>query len=283
MNIKHTNKPSAARQVGGRAQQVQESGPAAPAGARAVPQKENYALWVDVVKDLRRCIESGVYRVGATLPTELELCDIYGVSRFTIRAALKALQEQGIVSRRRNAGTRVEASEFHNLFSESPTSIEDLALYRSDHPRKFVSVQTVIANRALAVLLSCPLGEEWVHLSFVRMAEDDPAQGESWIDVYIRPEFEDVVQYVRKNPRILTSMLLEQRHNVRIAAIQQQISAISCSNELARQLGAKRGDAVLRIRRRYIDNESRIVEISVTSFVAHRYRHTTILRRSDSF
>jgi GntR family transcriptional regulator len=283
MNTKHTNKSNAARQIASKAQHAQESSHVALAGTRATPQKESSALWVDVVRDLRRCIESRVYRVGATLPTELELCDIYGVSRFTIRAALKALQEQGIISRRRNTGTRVEACEFPNLFSESPTSIEDLALYRSDHPRKFVSAQTVIANRALATLLSCPLGDEWVHLSFVRMAEDDPTQGESWIDVYIRPEFENVVQDARKNPRILTSMLLERRHNVRIAAIQQQISAILCSNELATQLGAKRGDAVLRIRRRYIDDESRVVEVSVTSFAAHRYRHTTILRRSDSF
>lgn len=247
-----------------------------------MPAKESKNLWVDVVRDLRRRIESGKYRVGTVLPTEMELCDIYGVSRFTVRAALKVLQEQGIVSRRRNAGTRVEAAEFAERFSALPASIDELALYGSDHPRKFVSARRINANAALAALLGCKAGDKWVHLGFVRMSNEAPTQRHSWIDVYIRPEFEDVVDDVKANPRILTSMLIEQKHKVRIAAIQQQIGAVPCTAALARQVGADAGDAALQILRHYVDDTGRIVEVSVTSFAGERYRHTTTLRRAES-
>ncbi|HLS89952.1 MAG TPA: GntR family transcriptional regulator [Limnochordia bacterium] len=60
------------------------------------------------VKDaLQRQIENGVYGPGQPIPTELELCEQYGVSRHTVRQALAKLVQEGVVYRIPGKGTFV--------------------------------------------------------------------------------------------------------------------------------------------------------------------------------
>ena len=62
-----------------------------------------------VADDLTKRIGSGKYPVGAYLPTEMELCRQYGISRHTVREALRQLRDAGLISRRRRIGTEVVA------------------------------------------------------------------------------------------------------------------------------------------------------------------------------
>ncbi|MCP8939656.1 FadR family transcriptional regulator [Alsobacter sp. SYSU M60028] len=64
-------------------------------------------LGTQVAALLGRRIVSGELEPGATLPTEAELCDRYGVSRTTIRDALKRLHGKGLIVGTARAGTRV--------------------------------------------------------------------------------------------------------------------------------------------------------------------------------
>ena len=45
--------------------------------------------------------------VGSMLPRELELCKSEGVSRFTVRAAMKKLESAGLIRRTPHVGTMV--------------------------------------------------------------------------------------------------------------------------------------------------------------------------------
>ena len=65
----------------------------------------NPTRYSTVAKDLMQAIASGRYPVGSLLPTEFELCDLYDVSRHTVRAAINQLLNQGLVSRRKRVGT----------------------------------------------------------------------------------------------------------------------------------------------------------------------------------
>ena len=56
--------------------------------------------YATVAKVLSEAIGTGRYPVGSVLPNELELAVEFGVSRSTIRAALRELQVSGLVSRK---------------------------------------------------------------------------------------------------------------------------------------------------------------------------------------
>ncbi|HET7560014.1 MAG TPA: FCD domain-containing protein [Limnochordia bacterium] len=58
-----------------------------------------------VIERIRHGLFSGDLKPGDQLPTELELCELWGVSRTPIREAVKILQYMGIVEIRRSEGT----------------------------------------------------------------------------------------------------------------------------------------------------------------------------------
>ena len=67
-------------------------------------RKTRYA---EVAVHLERQIAAGDFASGTLLPTEAALCETYGISRFTARAALKSLAEKGLIERRQGRGSVV--------------------------------------------------------------------------------------------------------------------------------------------------------------------------------
>lgn len=67
-------------------------------------------LWQAISRSLRDAITARHYLPGDRLPTEAALAERFGVNRHTVRRALRALAEEGLVRSRRGAGTFVAAS-----------------------------------------------------------------------------------------------------------------------------------------------------------------------------
>lgn len=65
------------------------------------------AIWSAIAATLTEEIAAGHYRPGARLPTEAALAARFGVNRHTVRHALAALAEQGLVHSRQGAGVFV--------------------------------------------------------------------------------------------------------------------------------------------------------------------------------
>ncbi|MFI6325986.1 GntR family transcriptional regulator [Nonomuraea sp. NPDC050556] len=65
------------------------------------------SLYQQVASELRRAIYSGDLGPGAQLPTEADLMQVHGVSRNTIRLALGALVNEGLITRAPKRGTIV--------------------------------------------------------------------------------------------------------------------------------------------------------------------------------
>lgn len=64
-------------------------------------------LYSQVENNLRQQIISGELGVGEKIPTELELCERYSVSRITVRRAVQNLVDEGLIYRLRGKGSFV--------------------------------------------------------------------------------------------------------------------------------------------------------------------------------
>ena len=62
--------------------------------------------YMALAEALRARIAGGDPAIGELLPTEHALCETYGVSRHTVREALRLLAESGLIARRRGGGHR---------------------------------------------------------------------------------------------------------------------------------------------------------------------------------
>src|ERR1700759_5814636 len=67
------------------------------------------ALWRQVADGVGRGIADGRYVAGERLRGETEIAETYRVNRHTVRRALAALAERGLVRAERGSGTYVEA------------------------------------------------------------------------------------------------------------------------------------------------------------------------------
>lgn len=73
-------------------------------------------MWLSIYEQLNESIANGAFAVGERLPTEAALANRFGANRHTIRRALNALQENGVVYSRRGSGTFVaERSTVYKL------------------------------------------------------------------------------------------------------------------------------------------------------------------------
>lgn len=80
---------------------------------------KRYSLSRQIADSLEEKIESGEYAVGAKIPPEAELMQTFGVSRNTIREAVKALASSGVLEVRQGDGTYVRSSNrFHAHMSQ---------------------------------------------------------------------------------------------------------------------------------------------------------------------
>jgi GntR family transcriptional regulator len=78
--------------------------------------REGRSSLVDVAEDaLRRWLATGRHRPGERLPPEQELSGRLGISRGTLRTALRRLEESGEIVRRQGSGTFVGATSSSNL------------------------------------------------------------------------------------------------------------------------------------------------------------------------
>ena len=76
---------------------------------KQINRESQIPLYKQLIRDMRSDIENGRYKLGSRIPTEPELCESYGVSRITVRNAIHALTEEGILTRKQGKGTFVSA------------------------------------------------------------------------------------------------------------------------------------------------------------------------------
>lgn len=228
--------------------------------------------YIRLAQHLTEGIVQGRYPLGTLLPTELQLCELYGTSRHTVRAALNELQQLGLVSRRKNVGTRVVATQVRNGFRPTLASLDDLVQFGEEHTRVVQDVEICKASGPLAEMLGCQPGERWLRISSLRLQSGKRTVPIGWTDVYVAPAYAEIADEVKAQPDTLISTLIERRYGRRIAEIHQEICACALTDErMARALRIAPGSAALKIVRRYLDAGGQAFEISVTIHPAERF------------
>lgn len=235
----------------------------------------------DISRHLTDAITSGHFAVGALLPTELELCEHYKTSRHTVRAALAELQRLGLVSRRKNVGTRVEATKPRDTFRPTLASVDDLVHFGTEHLRQVQSIEEVAVPAPVATDLGCASGARWLRISSLRLDGGADSEPIGWTDVYVDPAYADIGELVRASPETLVSSLIAERYDRQIAEIHQDVRADAVKDPvMARALRVAQGAAALKIVRRYMDADGQTFEVSVSVHPADRFSVSMRLQRS---
>ncbi|WP_347860578.1 GntR family transcriptional regulator [Salimicrobium sp. PL1-032A] len=80
-------------------------------------------LYLQVIEQLKKDIKGGLYKEREKLPSEFQLSKKLGVSRATLREALRILEEENLVTRRHGVGTFVNPKPLFSAGIEELDSV----------------------------------------------------------------------------------------------------------------------------------------------------------------
>jgi GntR family transcriptional regulator len=243
----------------------------------AINVKSNDPLYLQVVHALKDEIVSGVYPVGAQLPTEEDLCTRFSVSRYTVREALRRLREDGLVSSRQGAGTIVVPPRPSESFVHEVMSINDLVAFATGVRFAIETIEMVTADDKLALRIGVASGDQWLSVRGFRHT-DGSELPVCWTEVYINREFAAVGRLLQRHTGPIFH-LIEDLFGQSIVEVHQEIAAALISPKLADGLKVKAGTTSLEVQRTYKLASGKIAQIAINTHPAPRFRHAMTMRR----
>jgi GntR family transcriptional regulator len=126
------------------------------------------------VQALQEAIQQGRFAPGSQLPPEMELLQMLGVSRTTLREALRILEEQRLIRKRRGLGTFVMERAIIKDMSLNFGITEMISQAGYAPGTRDFNIQQERASKGIAEKLQITDGSPLVVIERVRTANDVP-------------------------------------------------------------------------------------------------------------
>jgi DNA-binding GntR family transcriptional regulator len=231
----------------------------------------------DEVRDAveQELILSGAVPPGARLPTEAELCDRYGVSRITVRAALRSLQDAGYISTRQGKGSTVlPRPETIMSGIDQLCSFETFAAKQSQAVESAdVEIEEIRLDVHEAGKLGVPAGTPALAIRRTKLYGGTKV---GWIADYVP---DGVLPFPVLAAEFAGSVLdvLLAHHELEVDHSDCELRAVALTGDLAHQLDVRTGTAALLIDELTRTSSGRIIDWSQAWLLPEHFRF--LLRR----
>lgn len=210
---------------------------------------------------------------GQQFPTEQALCAEFGVSRETIREALRVLEEDGLISRHPGRGSFVLHPPRQRSERRLTGPVEDFSELHFDTEARVLDAGAIVATGELREAMQLSANDSPLYrISRLRTFEGQPL---ALHDAFLPPELGGKVAALDLRR---TSILheLQVTLGMRCAEEYQRIEAVSADAPLARLLDVMLGAPLLQITRR-IKAGHDLTVLFRSQFRSDRYYYTVDL------
>ncbi len=150
------------------------------------------ATYKEVKSDILAKIVKGDWGPGFLVPNEVDLAVTYGCARATVNRAMRELADDGIIERRRKAGTRVRMTPVRQARFDIPIVRDEVEEKGADYRYSLVSREVDIAPDWLRARIQLPAGGKALHLICMHYADGIPYEHEDrWINLSALPMAEE--------------------------------------------------------------------------------------------
>lgn len=212
---------------------------------------------------------------GQRLPSEPELAKQLGVSRATLREAMRSFETQGLIRRRQGSGTfvvgKVQALDGGLEVLESLETIskrQGLEVSVSN-----LSIESVSADADLAASLNVSAGAKLTRVRRVIRADSRPV-------AYLVDTLPEEVLQTKDLPSDFHGSVLDflLGRGDPLTTSRANVSAIGATADVAKPLEIQRGDVLLHFHAQLFNKEGKVVDYSLSYFIPG-YFHFHIMRR----
>jgi GntR family transcriptional regulator len=219
--------------------------------------RDDTPRYMQILSVLHHRVESGEYPLEERLPTESELCDEFGASRFTVREALRRLVDHGMVQRRQGAGSVVVAAKPQARYVHPLSSLADLSQFAFNTHYEFLSIRQVTLPAKIAQEVGGEAGARWWLFDGLRSSVP---VGEVLCHVrsYVPRRLS---RYIRELHSCIGPVHahLAKRASEEIMEVEQELRGEAMSTAIAARLRQKTGTIGICALRRYITRRGTLI------------------------
>jgi GntR family transcriptional regulator len=220
---------------------------------------------------LQERIAAGELQPGDAVPSERELARAYDVSLMTARHALGEMEREGLVDRRRGAGTFVALPKIH--FNRLASFTEQMASRGLPAHSRILCAEVVEDEPEAAARLCLPTHSALVKVERLRQSGEQPFALES---CYLpADEFAGLASLPLERRSLFAT--LEREYGVELAYSDEELDAAAASAYVAKLLAIHAGAPVMRIRQVIYSTQGK-ASMYVIGFYRSD-RHTLMIRR----
>lgn len=220
---------------------------------------------------IQRRIESGRLKPGDAVESERELARIHQVSPMTARHALSELEREGVVQRRRGAGTFVAPPKIH--FNKLMSFTEQMGSRNLAARSRILHFGPVETEPEVEAKLALPSNGRLLKIERLRLGADDPFAIET---CYLPAAMFPGLSRAQLERGSLFSVL-QQEYEVQFSYADEEIDATAADTRSAQLLKVPRGLPLLRIRQVLYSTKARPA-VYVTGLYPSD-RHKLLVRR----
>ena len=228
-------------------------------------------LYLQIKESIEEGIHSGKYPIGSKLPSENDLCKMFGVSRITIRKALDILENSGMIYSVHGKGTFVKTNQIDSDLKKISTFGETLKKMGYSGFTKIVKYEQRETNDFERLFH----GDEWKrvsHLTLIGYSMDEPVV-----------LYRSVIRYPYGDEMYRKALELEREKipfstfdlyseiGLEIGKIDQKVVALNADGEIAKLLNKKPGDAVLVLDTIIMDKNMQMIEYKKGYYSTDKY------------
>ena len=196
-----------------------------------------------IAAEVRRRIVEREWEQGDRIPDEVDLAVEFGVARATVNKALQLLADEGLLDRRRRAGTRVAVNPVRKATLSIPIVREQIEGAGRAYSHRVVACHRSPLPAAIAARLGLPAGAPLIHMRGVHYGDGEPYQLEDrWINPEAVPELDKVdFRQINANEWLV--------RNAPYLRAELAFSAANADRREARLLQTRQGQALLILKR----------------------------------
>lgn len=221
-------------------------------------------LYHQLSQQLESAIGKGRLAPGSLLGNEIELAGRLGLSRPTVRQAIHALVEKGLLVRRRGIGTQVVHSQIRRPL-ELSSLYDDLEAAGRRPATRVLRLETGRATAETAAALGVTQGTEVLLIERIRLTAGEPV---AYLRNHLPP---DVLRVDAAELEHTGLYRLLRGSGVTLHSAGQSIGARTATADEGELLGEQKGAPLLTMRRTAFDDTGRVVEYGCHLYRASRY------------
>lgn len=237
----------------------------------------SYPLYLQLREIIRSKIENGEYIPGTSIPSENELAQTYGLNRLTVRSAIRALVNEGILKPIQGKGVFVVSKRMDRDLDKL-TGFRQTMRERNVEPSTKVLVKTIRpAGIKYAHILQIHPDAQIYYIKRLNHANDEPVSIE-----YIYIPFSLLTELDKVDLNVFSLYDIYEFNNIRLTTAWQTLSLTTLDAKDARTLRVKPKTAVLLFECLSMDDSGKAIEFSRAYTRGDTARYTVHFSKSDA-